>query len=389
MSARGKSTTRQEKVQEMTGHERVQEMRAAVISEIGGQFTTETVRLAEPIGREVLVDVKASGLCHTDLSIAHSGFGATFPAVLGHEVSGVVAAIGPDVDDLAIGDHVVACLVQACGACVACLGGRSFQCGHPERTLRKPDEAARISTATHNLDQLFGIGGFAQRVVVHENQLVRIDSRVPFAQAALLGCGVVTGAGVVVNSANTQPGDTVLIVGVGGVGLNAINGAVAAGASKIIAIDISDGKLEKARKFGATHVFNSATDDVVSEVLSLTQGGVDSAFDFVGTQSATRSALEMLRVGGALYLIGSVDPTAALTISNLELILSQKRIQGVFMGSSTAKRDIPRWADLYLQGRFELDGLVSREISLDEVTEGYGMLKDPDVARVVITSGLS
>lgn len=364
-------------------------MRAAVLRSVGGRFATEEVHLDEPAEREVLVDVKASGLCHTDISIARSGFGVTLPAILGHEVAGVVRAVGSAVQELSPGDHVVASLVQSCGTCKACLGGRSFQCEKPERTLRSPGAVPRTAANNEEVDQLFGIGGFAQQVLVHESQLVKIDDRVPFPQAALLGCGVITGAGVVVNSAGTRPGDTVLIVGAGGVGLNAINGAVTAGAAKIIVVDIADEKLRTATEFGATHVFNSREVDVVAEVVALTGGGVDAAFDFVGSGETAKAALEMVRVGGGLYLVGTVDPGSTITLSNLDLILTQKRVQGVYMGSSTPRQDIPRWADLYLQGRFELDRLLSREVSLDQVSEGYDMLRDPDVARVVITSGLS
>lgn len=364
-------------------------MKAALVREYGAGFVTEEVEIATPIGREVLVHVKASGLCHTDLSMSQFDLGTPLPLALGHEVAGVVAAIGPEVSEFAIGDHVVGCLIQACGICVDCLAGRSYQCRHPEKTLRKADQPPRLSVRGCCVTQGFGLGGFAQKALIHENQLVKIDERVPFPQAALLGCGVVTGAGAVINTSNTQAGDSVVIIGVGGVGLNAINGAIVAGASAIIAIDISDDKLQKAKKFGATHTINLSKVDAVAEVLAITCGGANAVFDFVGAPAVTQSGLDMLRVGGGLYLIGATDPTSSIQVSNLNLVLSQKKIQGVYMGSTTAKRDIPLYAEMYLQGRFELDGLVSREIGLDAVNEGYAALKEPGVARVVITSGLS
>ncbi|CAB3741026.1 S-(hydroxymethyl)mycothiol dehydrogenase [Paraburkholderia sediminicola] len=365
-------------------------MKAALVRKYGAGFVTEEVEIATPLGREVLVDVKASGLCHTDLSVSQFDLGTPLPLALGHEVAGVVAAIGPEVSEFAVGDHVVGCLLQVCGNCVDCLAGRSYQCRHPEKTLRHADQPPRLSVKGCCVTQGFGLGGFAQKALIHENQLVKVDERVPFPQAALLGCGVVTGAGAVINTSNTQAGDSVVIIGVGGVGLNAINGAVVAGASIIIAVDISDDKLEKAKKFGATHTINSSKVDPVAEVLAITgRAGADSAFDFVGAPSVTQAGLDMLRIGGGLYLIGATDPTSSIQVSNLNLVLSQKKIQGVYMGSATAKRDIPLYVEMYLQGRFELDGLVSREIALDAVNEGYAALKEPGVARVVITSGLS
>ncbi|MFD1714799.1 zinc-binding dehydrogenase [Amnibacterium flavum] len=365
-------------------------MKATLVREIGAGFVTEDVALADPIGREVLLDVKASGLCHTDLTFSRNEMGAPLPMLLGHEVAGVVTAIGPGVTEFAVGDHVVGCLVQSCGKCEACLTGRTFQCEHPEETLRHADDAPRVTAGDgEKIEQVFGLGGFAQQALIHENQLVKVSDAIPFPQAALLGCGVVTGAGSVINTSNTQAGDSVVIIGAGGVGLNAINGAVIAGATKIIAVDVADDKLEKAKRFGATHTINSTKVDAVAEVLAITGRGADAAFDFVGIPAVTASGLEMIRPGGGLYLIGIIDPSATLPLLTIGLIGTQKRIQGVYMGSTTPKHDIPLYADLYLQGRFNLDDLMSREIALDGVNEGYDALKDPDVTRVVITSGLS
>src|ERR1700681_3747588 len=212
-------------------------MKALVLNAIGRGFDFEDVDIATPIGREVLVDVQASGLCHTDLLFATHDFVPT-PSVLGHEVAGIVAAVGPDVVQLRVGDHVVGSLAQSCGACARCLSGRPFQCIHPESTLRRPSDAPRLSRNGTGLFQGFGLGGFAERALVHENQLAVVPKELPFAQAALLGCGVVTGAGSVLNTANVSAGDTVVIVGAGGVGLNAVSGARIAGASRIVVIDI-------------------------------------------------------------------------------------------------------------------------------------------------------
>src|SRR5258708_6917950 len=208
-------------------------MKALVVNALGRGFDFEDVRIATPTGREVLIDVQASGLCHTDLLFATHDIAPT-PAVLGHEVAGIVAEVGPDVAQFRVGDHIVGSLAQSCGACARCLSARSFQCQHPEATLRRPTAAPRLSREGTPLFQGFGLGGFAERALVHENQLAAVPKEVPFAQAALLGCGVVTGAGSVLNTARVSAGDAVVIIGAGGVGLNAVRGARIAGASRIV-----------------------------------------------------------------------------------------------------------------------------------------------------------
>jgi S-(hydroxymethyl)glutathione dehydrogenase/alcohol dehydrogenase len=361
-------------------------MKATLVREIGAGFVSADIDIAAPIGREVLVDVKASGLCHTDLTMSKYDLGNALPGVFGHELAGVVTQVGPAVTEIAVGDHVVGCLVQYCGACERCLSGKVFQCLHPEVTLRAEGDDPRLSENGAPVGQAFGLGGFAQQALVHENQLVKVPDEVPFAQAALLGCGVVTGAGSVLNTADVQAGDSIVVIGAGGVGLNAINGALVAGATTIIAVDIADDKLDKAREFGATHVVNSKEVDPVAAVLEITGRGADAVFDFVGTKAVAEQGLEMAAPGGGLYLIGVIDPTSHIDVHQVGLIGSQKRIQGVYMGSTTAKRDIPMYAKLYLEGRFELDSLLSKEIALDEVNEGYESLRDPNITRVVITS---
>ncbi|WP_053351598.1 zinc-binding dehydrogenase [Leucobacter musarum] len=363
-------------------------MKAAVVRQFGGGFHTEEVSVSHPEGREVLVQVRASGLCHSDELAASTNLGYDVPAVFGHEVSGVVEAIGPDVTEFQVGDHVVGCLVQFCGACDRCLTGRVHLCRRPESTVRSERGEARLTdTEGQALSQGMALGGFAEFALIHENQLARVPDTVPFPQAALLGCGVVTGAGAVMNTANVQAGETVAIVGAGGVGLNAVSGAVVAGASRIIVIDIADDKLDTAKSFGATVGINSRSVDPVAAVLEATDGnGADHVFDFVGAGDTTAQALQMVGKGGGLYLIGVLDPTTSVNVSNIDMLMRQSRIQGVYMGSTNPKRDIPMIAELYLQGRYELDALVSKEISIDEVNEGYAALKDPTVNRVVITS---
>ena len=361
-------------------------MKAAVVNAVGASFVIEDIEIAAPVGREVLVDVKASGLCHTDLTIASHDMGYSMPSVLGHEVAGVVAAVGPEVSQLKVGDHVVGCLLQSCGSCSKCLAGKPFQCLNPSATERPAAEGSRLQRDGAPVSQIFALGGFAEQALIHENQLVAIADDIPFPQAALLGCGVMTGAGAVLNTADVKAGDTVVVVGAGGVGLNAVSGAQIAGASKIIVVDIDDKKLAKSKLFGATDVVNSATTDPVEAVRSITGTGADHVFDFVGIQAVAEQGLAMLAVGGGLYLVGVASPTASVGVSVVSSVLNQTRVEGVTLGSSNFKRDVPFYADLYRQGRMNLDDLVTKEISLDEISDGYEALKNPETTRVVITS---
>ena len=360
-------------------------MKALVVNALGGGFDSEEIDIASPIGREVLVDVQASGLCHTDVLFATNNI-IPMPAVLGHEVAGIVAEIGPDVEQFRVGDHVVGSLVQSCGACTRCLSGRSFQCLHPEATLRRPTDPPRLSRLGIRLSQGLGLGGFAERALIHENQLAVLPKEMPFPQAALLGCGVVTGAGAVLNTAQVSAGDTVVIFGAGGVGLNAISGARIAGASRIVVIDIQPKRLEAAKRFGATDMIDSTKTNPVEAIHDLLPGGADHVFDFVGLKAVAEQGLAMLGVGGGLYLVGVSKPEVDISLNIFGAIGGQKRVVGVNFGSTNAKRDIPMYAQLYLQGRMNLDDLISREISLRDVNDGYAALKDGSLTRVVVTS---
>jgi S-(hydroxymethyl)glutathione dehydrogenase/alcohol dehydrogenase len=360
-------------------------MKALVLNAIGRGFELDDVDIASPIGREVLVEVRASGLCHTDLLFATNDIAPT-PSVLGHEVAGIVAATGPDVRQVQVGDHVVGSLAQACGGCARCLSGRPFQCQHPDSTLRRSKEPPRLSRNGVSVFQGFGLGGFAEQALIHENQLAVVPKEMPFAQAALLGCGVVTGAGSVLNTAHVQAGESVVIFGAGGVGLNAISGARLAGALRIVVIDIQPKRLEAAKRFGATDVIDSSKTKPVEAVRDLLPGGADHVFDFVGLKAVAEQGLAMLGVGGGLYLIGVSKPEVDINVNIFGAIGGQKRVVGVNFGSTNAKRDIPMYAQLYLQGRMNLDDLVSKQISLGQVNEGYSMLKDGSLNRVVVTS---
>jgi S-(hydroxymethyl)glutathione dehydrogenase/alcohol dehydrogenase len=361
------------------------QMKALVLNAVGRGFDVEDVDIAAPMGREVLIDVQASGLCHTDLLFATHDIVAT-PAVLGHEVAGIVAEVGAEVTQFRLGDHVVGSLAQSCGSCARCLSGRSFQCQYPESTLRRPTDPPRLSRHGVALFQGLGLGGFAERALIHENQLAHLPKDMPFVQAALLGCGVVTGAGAILNTAGVSAGDTVVIFGAGGVGLNAISGARIAGASRIVAIDIQPTRLEAAKLFGATDVIDSTKTKPVEAVRGLLPGGVDHVFDFVGLKAVAEQGLAMLGVGGGLYLVGVATPEVSLDLNIFDAIGGQKRVQGVNFGSTNFKRDIPMYAELYLQGRMNLDDLVSKRIALRDVNDGYAALQEGSLNRIVVTS---
>lgn len=360
-------------------------MKAVVVNEIGGGFQVEDIIIDDPVGEEVLVEVKAAGLCRTDLSVASHRHDFPMPAVLGHELAGIVTKVGPEVTGFEIGDHVVGTLIQFCGHCANCLSDRSYQCLDRDATLRNSEQRSRLSRDGTNVAQGFGLGAFAQQVLAHSNQLVKIAREMPFPQAALLGCGGLTGMGAVLNTARVRPGESVVIVGAGGVGLNGVNGAVIAGASPIIAIDVAAEKLEKAREFGATHTINSAEEDPVAAVRRITGGGADYVFDFVGIGKVQEQGIAMLGKGGGLYLIG-VTAGQNMNVDGRALLQGQNSIRGVHMGSGVLRRDVPAYVDLYLAGKLKLDGMISKEIGLDEVEAGYEMLKDPTVTRVVVTS---
>ncbi|MEB4615755.1 Zn-dependent alcohol dehydrogenase [Leucobacter sp. M11] len=361
-------------------------MKAALLTRIGDPIEIAEVELAEPIGREVLVTVKASGLCHSDLHIVENDYGFPMPALLGHEISGIVTAVGPDVSTLSVGDHVVGSLISHCGVCKQCLSGAPYRCEDTATVQRTPDQPPRITRDGQPVLQLADLGGFAEQALVHENNLVSINKSVPFDRAALLGCGVITGAGAAINSARVRVGDTVAVIGCGGVGLNTVQGAALSGARRVIAIDLQPSKLELAKKFGATDVINPSEENLVERIREITgEPGVDHAFEVIGLTQTAQQAIDITTVGGTAYMVGMQKPEAKIEIEGMtDLLYGQKTVMGVFMGSTLALRDIPMYADLYQQGRFNLDDLVSRQIRLEDINEGYAELKQGQVARSVI-----
>ncbi|MCR1781270.1 zinc-binding dehydrogenase [Nocardioides carbamazepini] len=364
-----------------------QNVRAAVVDRVAAnQFTLSEIRLSDLRPGEVLVDVKASGLCHSDWNFVSEDRGTPFPALLGHELAGVVKAVADGVTEFAIGDHVVGCGVGSCGECDNCREGRSIWCRHPERAARAAGEPPRMTTADGDpLWQFLGIGSFAEQTIVHQSMLVAVDPRVPFDRAAVLGCAVATGAGVVMRCAEVRPRETVVVFGAGGVGLNAIQAAALVGARKIIAVDVQDEKLELAKKFGATHGVNARDVDPVEAVAEITGGhGVDHVFEMTGLPGPLGQGYRMLGRDGTVYIVGMQAPGSRFELPSAE-ILRGASVRAVWMGSSNFKVDVPYYAELYLQGRFNLDDLVAQNIALDDINDGYArMLTGGGVARSVI-----
>lgn len=359
-------------------------MKALVLDEIGSTYRLADVEIDTPIGREVLVDVKASGLCHSDLTASSLG-GWPLPAILGHEISGVVAAVGPDAAGFAVGDHVVASLQSHCGSCAACLREDINMCENPGFVARAEGEPPRLSLDGSPVTAVAQLGGFAEQVLLHENNLVRIDQPIPHELASILGCGVLAGAGAVLTAAQVPAGATVAVYGCGGLGLTAIQAAVLVGASQIIAVDVADEKLEYARRFGATDVVNSMAGDPVAAIRELTGGGADHVFDFVGRPEVTKQAYDSVGRAGELGVVGINRPGSTLEIEiGPEFIWNQVRIRPIFNGSTNFKRDIPRFVELYNDGRFKLDELVSRTVSLEDVNDAYAEMAQ-HIGRTVVT----
>ena len=367
-----------------------QKIKASIAYGIGKGFAQpEEVIIDDPIGAEVLVDVQASGLCHSDLHLVEDDDKFfPFPAVIGHEISGIVEAVGPEVSGIKVGDHVVASLEQVCGHCANCLKGQPQSCTQQQECVRGAGEKPRLSFPDGRpITQAFGTGGFAEKALIHENQLAVVNNQVKWDEAACIGCATITGAGAAINTAHVRPGDTVAVIGTGGIGLNIISGARICGAKRIIAIDLLDNKLEFARKFGATDVINSKNEDPVAKVRELTDGGVDQAFEAIGLPVTMKQAWDMLGVGGTAYPIGLTKPdaTVSLEINPADLLVHQRGFKGVWMGSTNIKHDIPMYADFAVDGRLNMHDIVSQHIKLSQIDEAYKQLVNGEVIRSVIT----
>jgi S-(hydroxymethyl)glutathione dehydrogenase/alcohol dehydrogenase len=304
------------------------------------------------------------------------------PMVLGHESAGIVEQVGSDVHYVKPGDHVITCLSVFCGHCEQCVTGHLSLCQEPEMS-RGGEEEPRISQNDQPLTPFAQLGSFAEMMLVHEHALVKVRKDMPMDRAALIGCGVTTGVGAVIHTAAVEPGSTVAVIGCGGIGLSAINGAALAGASRIIAVDMVSSKLELARKFGATDVVDASDGEAIEKVRELTGGGVHYSFEAIGLKATAEQAFRMLRPGGTATVIGMIPPGQMVELHGVDF-LAEKKIQGSMMGSNRFRVDMPRFVDFYLQGKLHLDDMISNRIALSDINEGMAALETGEIARSVI-----
>ena len=357
-------------------------MKAAVCRAFGAPLELEELLLEPPQQGEVRVQVEACAICHSDVSLVEGAWGGSLPAVFGHEVAGVVQELGSGVDSVSPGDRVVVSLLRSCGRCFFCRRGESHLC-EQEFPI---DREGRLRTRTGEpVSQGLHVAGFAEEVVVDQSQIAVVPQSLAFDSAALLGCGVVTGFGAVVQRARVAEGSSVLVVGAGGVGLNSLQGAAHCGASPIVAVDVSPVKREVATRFGATHVLDPAKGDVAADVRALTAGrGVDYAFVTVGRGAAIELALTCVRRGGTLVVVGMPPSGETFQVEAVSLAHDDVRILGSKMGSARLADAVPRLVELYEDGRLQLDELVAGRFPLDRINEALASSRAGETVRNVI-----
>ena len=369
--------------------------RAAILEEMGRPrpyarsrpLSIGEVELAPPARGEVLVRIAAAGLCHSDLSVINGDRPRPTPMALGHEAAGVVEALGEGVDDLAPGDHVVMVFVPSCGCCGPCAEGRPALCEPAAKSNGAGEMLAggrRLSRDGQPLHHHLGVSAFAGHAVVSRRSLVRVPRDLPMERAALFGCAVLTGVGAVANTARIAPGSSVAVIGLGGVGLAAVLGAVACGAGRIVAIDLDPAKLELARQLGASDGVDARDPEAARQVRALTGGGVDFAFEMAGSAKALELAWEATRRGGTTVTAGLPNPAQRLQLPPVALVAEERTLKGSYVGSCVPSRDIPRYVELHRQGRLPVERLLSETIALDDINEAFDRLAEGRSIRQVV-----
>jgi Zn-dependent alcohol dehydrogenase len=347
----------------------------------------QKVNLDAPGFNEVLVKIKAAGLCHSDLSVIDGNRPRPLPMVLGHEAAGIVIGLGKGVQKLAVGDHVVFAFLPSCGNCSYCHSGKAALC-EPGAEANGKGTLIGGHQRIHNQGEYYhhhlGVSGFAEFAVVSSHSLIKIDKDIPFEIASLFGCAVMTGVGAVVNTAQLKFGESLLVVGLGGVGLSAILGAASAGASKIIAADINPKKRAIAKQFGAHYTIDSSEKGALEVLKDLTNGGVDVALEFAGAIPALDFAFHATKRGGTTVTAALPNPNAKLELSPVTLVGQEKSLKGSYLGSCVPSRDIPAYIELYKSGRLPVEKLISHRIKLEEINNGFERLAKGNALRQVI-----
>ena len=363
--------------------------RAAVLFETGQKLEICELDVQDPGPGEVRIRMVAGGVCHSDLHVMTGHLSAPLPAVLGHEGAGIVADVGAGVTSVRPGDHVIPLWRLSCGECEYCTAGRPALCqaGTEIRwSGRLLDGTSRFKLDGKEIKHFAGVSSFSNYTVLPEKAVLKIPDALPLERAALLGCAVITGVGAVVNAAQVRPGRTVAVFGCGGVGINVVQGAILAGAEKIIAVDLLESRLEHAKRFGATHAVNASTGDPVEQVRNLTGGkGVDYAFEVVGLPITMRQAYDSLAKRGVATIVGLTPTTAEVTVPALSLVYEERVLTGSLYGSAAPKTDIPRLIDLYQAGRLKLDELLTRSYPIEEINQAYDALESGETLRSVVT----
>jgi S-(hydroxymethyl)glutathione dehydrogenase/alcohol dehydrogenase len=358
-------------------------MKAAVLFEANTPLSIEDVTVSKPTAHEVLIRTVAVGVCRSDLHFVDGAYPHAMPTIPGHEACGVVEAIGDEVRGVKVGDHVVTCLSAFCGQCEFCVTGRMSLC--IDASVRRPKGAApRLMLGDRPIAQMLNLSAYAELMLVHEHTCVAIDRDMPMDRAALLGCAITTGAGAVFNTTDVTPGETVCVVGCGGIGLAAVNAAKIAGAGKIIALDPVPEKRAMAEKLGATHSIDALSDTAADQVVEITKGGVHHAIEAVGRVQSAATAVKVLRRGGTATILGMMPLGEKVGLSAMDL-LSGKRLQGGFMGSNRFPVDIPRLVDFYMRGLLDLDTIIADRMPLERINDAFDELRRGDTTRSVIT----
>jgi S-(hydroxymethyl)glutathione dehydrogenase/alcohol dehydrogenase len=358
-------------------------VKAAVLIEAGKPLQIEQVNISNPGPHEVLIRTAACGLCHSDLHFIEGTYPHALPAIPGHEAAGIVEAVGSEVRTVKVGDAVVTCLSAFCGHCEYCVTGRMSLCLGGD-TRRKPGEAPRLTRPDGSIvNQMLNLSAYAEMMLVHEHACVAINPEMPLYKASVIGCAVTTGAGTIFNACKVTPGETIAVIGCGGVGLATINAAKIAGAGRIIAADPMPEKRALAMKLGATDVIDPMDADAAAQIQELTKGGVDHAIEAVGRPASGELAVKSLKRGGTATILGMMPLQHSVGLSAMDL-LSGKKLQGAIMGGNRFPVDIPRLVDFYMRGMLDLDSIVSETIPLERINEGFDQMKRGDAARSVI-----